>query len=220
VSCCSHCDATADFFGPKIAERDLERYRRRGPDATARLLLDAVRDHLRTTDTVLDVGAGIGLISFEILAQGAASTTLVDASPAYLEAAARAAEARGLTDRVRGVRGDFTRVSATIEDADVVAMHRVVCCYPDHRSLLRAAARRSRRVLACSYPRDRWFIRLRLWVENALRRLRGNGFRTFVHPPAEMDGVLRGEGFRRATHAENVAWSIEVYVRVDPAPHG
>jgi hypothetical protein len=48
MGCCSGGVRYAEAerqFGPAIAVRDLERYRRKGPDATSRLLLNAVRGH-------------------------------------------------------------------------------------------------------------------------------------------------------------------------------
>src|SRR5205807_1708722 len=67
-SCCSSFwAANQRQFSDVTARRDLERYRTRGPDATTRLLRDAI---LRAGNgkTVLDVGAGIGALSFELLA--------------------------------------------------------------------------------------------------------------------------------------------------------
>ena len=43
----------------------------------------------------------------------------------------------------------------------------------------------SRNTVSRCRTRDRWFVRLRIWLENALRRRRGNPFRTFVHPPLD-----------------------------------
>jgi hypothetical protein len=46
MGCCSGGARYAEAerqFGPAVADRDVERYRRKGPDATSRLLLDAVR---------------------------------------------------------------------------------------------------------------------------------------------------------------------------------
>jgi hypothetical protein len=42
ATCIRHCSAEAQF-DHKVAERDLRRYRRRGPDATARLILAELR---------------------------------------------------------------------------------------------------------------------------------------------------------------------------------
>jgi magnesium-protoporphyrin O-methyltransferase len=161
MACCPGSSGYPDAerqFGPKIASRDLDRYRQKGPDATSRLLLAAIADQLRGGDSVLDIGAGVGVLDFELLAKDATAATLVDAAPAYLDAAGREAERRQLTDRVQRVVGEFTTLADSIAPADVVMMHRVICCYPDHASLLRAATEHARRMLALSYPRDSWLL--------------------------------------------------------------
>jgi magnesium-protoporphyrin O-methyltransferase len=218
MGCCSGHARYAEAerqFGPAIAARDLERYRRKGPDSTSRLLLNAVRGHVNGATSVLDIGAGVGVLDFELLANGVSSATLVDASPAYLDAAGREAESRQVADRLRCVVGDFAVLADGIESADVVTMHRVVCCYPDHASLLRAAATHARRVFAFSYPRDRWYIRLWLALENVRRRLFGNPFRTFVHAPVEMEARVTQNGFVRTHRSKTFVWSIDVYARTN-----
>lgn len=200
-------------FGPAIAARDLARYRRKGPDATSRLLLNAVRDHGNGATSLLDIGAGVGVLDFELLATGVKSATLVDASPAYLDAAGRESESRNVAERLHFVVGDFTVLAEGIEAADIVTMHRVVCCYPDAASLLQAAAGHARRVLAFSYPRDRWFVRFWLALKNARRRLVGNPFRTFVHAPAAMEARVNQDGFVRIHRSRTFVWSIDVYIR-------
>jgi magnesium-protoporphyrin O-methyltransferase len=218
MGCCSGHARYAEAerqFGPAIAARDLERYRRKGPDSTSRLLLNAVRGHADGATSLLDIGAGVGVLDFELLANGVSSATLVDASPAYLEAAGREAESRQVADRLRCVVGDFAVLADGIESADVVTMHRVVCCYPDHASLLQAAAKHARRVFAFSYPRDRWYIRLWLALENVRRRLVGNPFRTFVHAPAEMEARVTQNGFVRTHRSKTFVWSIDVYARTN-----
>jgi hypothetical protein len=39
----SFCCAAENQFGPKVAERDLQRYRRRGPDIVTKLMLTQLR---------------------------------------------------------------------------------------------------------------------------------------------------------------------------------
>ncbi|HTI37214.1 MAG TPA: methyltransferase domain-containing protein [Vicinamibacterales bacterium] len=216
MNCCheSRC-AAGEQFGPAIAARDLKRYRQKGPDAPSRWLVDSVAKELKTGDTLLDIGGGVGVLSFELLSRGARTATLVDASPAYLEAAGQEAERRHLSEGVQRIAGDFTTVSDRIDAADVVTMNRVVCCYPDYSVLLKAAATRARRVFAFSYPRARWLTWLWVSMANTIRRLRGNSFRAFVHSPAAMDALVVGEGFRKSHQSQTVVWSMHVYVRTD-----
>ena len=216
MGCCSAGTRYAEAernFGPAIAARDLEHYRRKGPDATSRLLLKAVCDHVNDATSLLDIGAGVGVLGFELLANGVTSATLVDASPAYLDAAAREAESRKVADRLRRVVGDFAVLAEGIEPADVVTMHRVVCCYPNQASLLQAAAKHARRVFAFSYPRDRWHVRFWLALENLRRRLRGNPFPAFVHAPDAMEARVTQEGFVRVHRSRTFVWSMDVFVR-------
>jgi hypothetical protein len=55
--------------------------------------------------------------------------------------------------------------------AAIVTLDRVVCCYPDYRQLLEQVAESTIDLLALSYPRDRWYVRLGVGAENLLRRL-------------------------------------------------
>jgi len=86
----------------------------------------------------------------------------------------------------------------------------VVCCYPDYAKLLAEALRHAERVFAYSYPRDRWYVRASVAVENALRR---TGFRSFVHPEARMRALVEDAGFVLAGHRHSLMWSADVFVR-------
>ena len=97
-SCCSgSCSGIARQFDAKAAAGNLRRYQQKGPDQTTRLLREFVVQ-AGVGDTVLDIGAGIGALSFELLARGVRSATAVDAAPAYLAAARSEAERRGTSD--------------------------------------------------------------------------------------------------------------------------
>lgn len=216
MSCCSSLSACAgveQHFGQEVAARDLARYRTKGPDSLSGLLLAALTARVRRGDSVLDVGAGVGILDFELLATGVTACTLVDASVAYIEAARDEAERQRVTDRLNFVIGDFTSIARDLPEADVVAMHRAVCCYPDYVGLLVAAADHSRRLFTFSYPRDRWYVRLGLAIENLLRRLRGDRFRTFVHEPGAMGAVVKQAGFERIDRRMTFAWCIDVFAR-------
>lgn len=56
----------------KVAERDVRRYRRRGPDKTTRLMLAELRRLSLEGRNLSDVGGGIGVINFELADSGVA----------------------------------------------------------------------------------------------------------------------------------------------------
>ncbi len=152
MNCCSSASAIAVQFDRRIAERDLRRYRRRGPDSTTRLLLSELgRWPLRGAE-VLDIGGGIGVIGME-LASALRMAIHVEAAPAYLEVARRQLTQRLGADRARFLQGDFVSIADTVPRADVVTLDRVVCCYADASALLKQAAAKARRLLVFSYPR-------------------------------------------------------------------
>jgi 2-polyprenyl-3-methyl-5-hydroxy-6-metoxy-1,4-benzoquinol methylase len=216
MACCSRCvgyAAAERQFGAAVAQRDLDRYRRKGPDASSRLLLDGVKSVAHPSDSLLDVGAGVGVLSFELLAHGLTRATLVDASPAYLSAARTEAERRGANSRVQCVTGDVVHLAGTVDRADVVVMHRVICCYPDWRALLGRATQLSGRVLAVTYPRELWYVRGLMALENLRRRVFGNTFRTFVHSAAAMETVIVSAAFERVSRRRTPVWCVDVYAR-------
>jgi hypothetical protein len=188
------------------------RFQRKGPGPTTRLLRDAIARAGLASGSLLDVGAGIGGLTLELLALGTTRAVIVEASSAYLEAAMEEAARRGQS-AIQFVPGDFAALADQLPAATVVALDRVVCCYPLYGPLLEAAVRHAERGIAFSYPRDRWYVRLGVWLENAMRRRRGNPFRTVVHPPHAMHALLERSGFKLASRSGTVAWSVDVFLR-------
>jgi 2-polyprenyl-3-methyl-5-hydroxy-6-metoxy-1,4-benzoquinol methylase len=210
VCCTGYCAAEAQF-DRKVAERDLRRYRRRGADATTRLMLAELRRCPLEGRRLLDVGGGIGVISRELADTRLASTTIVEASPAYLEVARR--EVGAPSRSTQFVLGDFALIAGTLPDADVVTLDRVVCCYPDVESLLVAAAARTQQVLAFTYPRNRWYVRTMFALGNFWLRLTGKKFQAFVHAPERMVAVLEASGLVRTTQRGTLVWMLDLYRR-------
>src|SRR6266545_1880271 len=96
--CCSCGDygaAANRQFTEQIAARDLESYQTKGPGPTTRLLRDGLMHAGLVDGVVLDIGAGMGALSFELLEAGAKGAIAVDASPAYIAAGSREASRRG-----------------------------------------------------------------------------------------------------------------------------
>jgi SAM-dependent methyltransferase len=218
MTCCTRYSAAESKFNPKVVEADLLRYQRRGPDASTQILLAELRRWPLQGLDLLDVGAGIGVIGAELADNGVASVTLADASPAYLEIARQRLESRYAPRPVQFALGDFAVTSASLPDADVVTLDRVVCCYSDAEALLRAAAARARRLVAFTYPPDRWYVRAAVALENCWYRLKGDTFRAFVHSPERMGAVLEAAGFVRAARHGSLVWLLDLYHRPPDSP--
>ncbi len=210
---CNCCQITDRTFGEDDARAGLRRYQRKGPAAQTLELLKFVRSRHPHSATLLDIGGGIGIIHHELLDDVAAQATHVDASSAYLHAAESEAARRGHAQRVKFIQADFTDVASSLPPADIVTLDRVVCCYPDFRSLLTAAASRCNEVLAMTYPREKWYMRLAIHLIDWLQSLRRDPFRVFVHPVAQMDVVLAAAGMRRVSVKRLLVWEIALYVR-------
>jgi magnesium-protoporphyrin O-methyltransferase len=162
---------------------------------------------------LLDIGGGIGVIHHELLEDVAASATHVDASSAYLRQAKGEAARRGHGERVTFMHADFTDEASDLPPADLVTLDRVVCCYPDFRSLLKAASSHSQRALAMTYPREAWYLRIGFTIMNWYQKIRRDPFRVFLHPIPEMDALLKQEGFERVTLHRLFVWEMALYQR-------
>jgi len=183
VNCCNPrgCD---DFFGGKFARRVAARYRKRGLDKTASRIVAFLEREGVADATVLEIGGGVGEIQLELLKRGAASAVNLELSPAY-DGEARTLRREAGIDPARVDRRlhDIAEDPSGVEPADVVVLHRVVCCYPDYERLLGAAAERARRLLVFSHPPRNLAARAVIRVQNLTLRLGGKQFRTFAHPP-------------------------------------
>jgi 2-polyprenyl-3-methyl-5-hydroxy-6-metoxy-1,4-benzoquinol methylase len=210
---CNCCEITDNAFSSEEAKSELKRYRRKGPPNQTKLILNAIHSlGLKNTD-LLDIGGGIGVIHHELLGGVAAKAIHVDASSAYLNEARKEASQLGHGDVVRFIHADFTDVAPDLPPVDIVTLDRVVCCYPDFRRLLNAAAEHSRHAIAMTYPRETWYFRLALRVLNFVQRLRRDPFRVFLHPVSEMDSLLEQRGFKRITLRRLFVWEMALYQR-------
>jgi magnesium-protoporphyrin O-methyltransferase len=215
-SCCDFTGAAGQQFTAKTAAKELKGYRGGRLDPTTRQLRDEIAANQLSSGTLLDIGAGIGALTFELLDRGVAHAVVVDAAAAYLAAAREEAARRNRAESITFVHGDFLAVAAQVSRADIVAMDRVVCCYEDYRTLLGAAMEHAERAIALSYPRERWFVRLAIAFENGMRRVRSKRFRTFVHPVAEMQRMLTAAGFTLVARQQTAVWAADVYRRRPP----
>ena len=158
--------------------------------------------------TVLEIGGGVGEIQVELLRRGVTRATNLEISTHYEDEAARLLEGAGLLGRVERRFVDIAQQPDDVDAADVVVLHRVVCCYPDYEKLLGAAGGKAERLLVFSHPPRNLVTRTLLWWENSLRRLKGDTFRSFAHPPAAMEAVLDQTGLRATFRWRGIGWCV------------
>jgi magnesium-protoporphyrin O-methyltransferase len=214
--CCDNEDYQS-VFTERSARRVAKRYGKGGLNPTAQRIVEFAAGHGIQDATVLEIGGGIGEIQVELLRRGAAHVTNLEISHNYEEEAGRLLERSGMADRVTRRFLDIARSPDQVEPADVVVLHRVVCCYPDYQALLSAAAAHARRVLVYSHPAEVLSNKAAIGTENLLRRLQGNAFRAFVHPPEAMVAAAESAGltasYRHQVWSRTWKWDVVGLVR-------
>ncbi|MGH7679808.1 MAG: methyltransferase [Gemmatimonadaceae bacterium] len=201
-------------FGAKRAKKDLKRYRKKGPDKTTRVLIDALTATGVRHKTLLDIGGGIGVIDNEMLDAGVASAVHVEASDAFVHVASEEAIRRGHASRVQFFRGDFVAVANSIPPADLVTLDRVICCYSDMEQLVTKSATRARSLYGIVVPRERRLTRIMRWGINLVFRITRNPFRFHVHSPRDIDAAVLRAGLVPRFLQETPIWRVAVYGRV------
>lgn len=212
MTCCQ-CQGIEKQFNRGVARRDLERYRKKGPAQTTRLLIDALKAEGVDGKTLLDIGGGIGALQHELMKTGISQAVSVEASTAYLEASREEAQKQGYAERARYHHGDFVDLVQDIPPADIVTLDRVICCYHDAQALLDQSTARARNLYGVIYPRDRWWTKLIGAGINAVSQVRRNPFRFFVHPTAAVEATIRARGLRQRFYRKTLLWQVAVYGR-------
>jgi 2-polyprenyl-3-methyl-5-hydroxy-6-metoxy-1,4-benzoquinol methylase len=206
-SCCPSRDYHR-FFNQRFAQRLANRYQKRGLDKTAQTMVQFLRALGLEGASVLEVGGGVGEIQIELLQAGAARAQNLELSPAYEEQARALAEQAGVQGRLDWRIHDLAQDPGAVAPADLVVLHRVVCCYPDYERLLGAAADHARRALVFSYPPRNAVSRAFYVVFNLVMRLTRSSFRGFAHPPGAMLAVLEDHGLRRTYERRSRIWQV------------
>ena len=209
--CCA--GESLDIFGEKSARRALGRYLRKGLGGSdAPRIADWAAEQGLDGATVMEVGGGIGQIQAELVRRGAARGTVVEVVADYEDAARELATATGIADRTTFVLADLVETPDAVEPADIVVLRRVVCCTPVGPAVLAAAAGLTSRTLLASYPRDRAGVRIVARLQNGLLALIRKRFRTFVHPPRELERAAEKHGLRLARVERGFVWETAQFI--------
>lgn len=207
MDCCPEPRGYDEIFSRRFSQLVSRRYERRGLARVARTMVDFLESRGIEGATVLDIGGGVGDIHVELLRRGARSATNLELSSSYEDDARALMERYGLADRISRRAVDIARAPEEVGPAEVVVLHRVVCCYPDYVGLLSAAGEHARSLLVFSHPTINVVTRLLLGMENAWHRVRGREFRAFAHDPAAMVKVVEGTGLHQVMQHRGPFWS-------------
>ena len=200
-------------FSERSARTEAERYRRHGLDGTSQRIVDFLKRRGVEGRSVLEIGGGVGGIQIELLKAGATRAVSIELTPTYEDAAQGLLRDAGLADRVERRISDFAETAAAVEQADIVIMNRVICCYADMPKLAGAAAEHAREVLVLSYPRGSWWIRGGLMVANAMLWVARREFHVFVHPPKRILATSEGQGLHTVLDRSGLLWTVAALER-------
>lgn len=212
MNCCQ-CQGIEDLFSEAFVQKELAHYRSRGPDRTTRLLINALKLESVRGLTLLDIGGGLGAIQHEMLSAGIEHATEIEASAAYLSAAKAEARRRGMAERVTFEHGNFVELAEHIPPADIVTLDRVICCFDDMESLVGLSVARAGKLYGLVYPRDTWWVKGVLTIQNFFFKVLRRHYRAYVHATADVEAIVNGNGFRRRFYRKTLAWQVVVYAR-------
>ncbi|MBD80928.1 MAG: hypothetical protein CL840_18570 [Crocinitomicaceae bacterium] len=211
---CEHCEGADRLFDLKGAKKELKVYKKRGALKATRHLIELLEEESFKDKSLLDIGGGIGILQWNHLENNGRDTTGVDASSGYLNIAEEVANEKGLSDKTRFLFGDFLDVHADIPEHDFVTMDKVICCYPDYKTLIKTASSKSKELLAVSFPMDGIIAEFAQWLGIMfMKYIKNNPFRPYVHPVREIERVISESGFDLISQSRSFPWHIRVYKR-------
>lgn len=220
MTCCAPINADTGRLFSRVAGLNRLRLRWLGPEATQRQLIDGIQAEGLAGAELLEIGCGTGYLHQALLRLGAGRAIGVDLSEKMLAIARAEARTAGLGVRTEYRQGDFTGMAEDLPETDIVILDKVVCCYPDWQTLVEHSLRKTRRLYALTYPRDRALtragvriMRWGLWIARCC-------YQPYIHDPFLIQEAIQAKGFRRVYRAKTISWLTEVYCRADSCRDG
>lgn len=214
--CCTEADCERLEYQGADAEVDLADWLEYGPRDTTQELIDVLVDRGVEGSTLLDVGAGVGMVHVSLLEAGASRATDIDLSREYLRVAREEAERRGLGERIEHRYGDVVALASEdggLRAAEVVTADAVICCYPDLTAWVDAVVSVEPRLIGLTYPSDAWWSRVELRALNLWWALTRTPDSYFIHRRRDVDRLFTGAGYAQAYWGGTRGWKVVVYER-------
>lgn len=201
------------LFNSKEAKRSIRRYRKKGLGPLSMSMIDFLDSQGIEGLELLEVGGGIGVLEIELLNRGVASVVNVELSSGYEGVAAELAESEGVSDRIERRIADFVEVQDDVAPADIVLANAVICCYPFMEKMMSAFVSKTGKYLALVFPREKWWVKSGLGIGQLFLRIRGCGFRAFVHPVDEIERIAEEGGLVARHRYTTPVWQAVVWER-------
>lgn len=206
-----NCCGFDNEFNSKSAQRELASYRKNGPKTSTRLLIDYFKQQDISNHSLLDIGGGVGAIQFELIKQGISQISNVDAAGAYQKVARQEAEKRRVDNEISYLTGDFVALSSKVNNADIVTLDKVICCYEHMPNLVHESISKAKRYYAIVIPQDKWWVKWANFIEQAFRKLTGDPFRSYIHPVEKIEKLISDAQFSKTYEGTQFHWLIQVY---------
>jgi 2-polyprenyl-3-methyl-5-hydroxy-6-metoxy-1,4-benzoquinol methylase len=211
-SCCGHAAGAGRFFS-FFASNYRKRYLKKGFEPSQKQLITGLEQAGLDGAALLEVGCGVGYLHQHLLEKGAATATGIDLSEKMIAEAERLARERNLADRVHYLPGDFIEQAGAVDNADIVLLDKVICCYPDAHALVQQSLDKAQRVVALTIPRKRWVVQFGMAAMNTVLWLLRSQFRGYVHDPQAIERWITARGFSKVYENRTLAWLTQVFVR-------
>lgn len=199
----------------KCACARLGRGRRTGVRGVSTILLALLERRGLGGRSVLELGCGLGGLSLAAVSRGADRARGIDLSPVAIREASRLATEAELADTVSFTVGDGAKLELVA--SDVVILDKIICCYPEVDELIQNSLRATNSRYAFVVPFSKGLrgllARAAIRVENAIRRVRGQTFRAYVHDVGRIERLIAAAGLERVASARRFIWYIAVHER-------
>ncbi len=213
MKCCQPATGSTARFFSWFARRSGRHYRKSGLGKAQRQLVSAIQETGIEGTSLLEVGCGVGYLHQTLLKSGAGKALGVDLSEKMISEASALAAEQSLADRTNYVLGDFVTMAADLPRADITILDKVVCCYPDAKTLIERSLEKTSKVYALTYPRAHFLNRVMFEVEAFCLKIIRCEFRPFVHDPSSIESWIEAKGFHKRKQEVTWIWLTQVYAR-------
>jgi SAM-dependent methyltransferase len=184
--CCPHSNSANRFFS-FFAGSYRRRFEKKGFEPSQMQLLEGLEQAGYQDAAILEIGSGVGHLHQTLLERGASSAVGVDLASKMIDEARHWAQERELTERT-----DYV---------------------PDADGLVHSSLRKTSRVYALTYPRDRWYVRAMIGIAALFLKIIRSDFRPYVHAPESVERWITQTGFDKHYENHNGFWLTQVYVK-------